>query len=379
MIWCGPLLDGVHMAIRHRTGRKKPWEVYWNNPFTLKRESLYTETEEEAKKQDALKKYQIKFERDMFRPEEPCETQENTTLETAYYEYMREKQFSKKGISWQIDSMKKALEIIGDKPITQITAQDLKSVKQALSNQNVAPVTVRNRLSVLRTVLRWCHKNEFMEEMPRFPDLPPATYKHVIPPTDSELSRLWDFSPPHIRRVIVLGAMFGVRVGPSEMFKMTWDDFDFEQKLVRVQAAKKNIMEPWREIPIRENIVSMLIGWREEDSSQGIQHVVHFRSKPVFRIQTAWEKSIKRAGLRRFSPYSLRHKFATDILSAGIDPGTVAKLMGHRTTAMIFSHYQHVITEQKRLAVEALPELSCCGQHVAENMWQKENGLHLLM
>ena len=42
------------MAIRQRKGRKKPWEVYWNNPFTLKRESLYVETEEEAKKQDLL-------------------------------------------------------------------------------------------------------------------------------------------------------------------------------------------------------------------------------------------------------------------------------------------------------------------------------------
>ena len=60
------------MAIRQRKGRKKPWEVYWNNPFTLKRESLYVETEEEAKKQDALKKFQLKYERDFFRREEAC-------------------------------------------------------------------------------------------------------------------------------------------------------------------------------------------------------------------------------------------------------------------------------------------------------------------
>ena len=45
------------MAIRQRVGRKKPWEVYWNNPFTLKRESLYVETEEEAKKQDVSVDY----------------------------------------------------------------------------------------------------------------------------------------------------------------------------------------------------------------------------------------------------------------------------------------------------------------------------------
>ena len=36
------------MAIRQRVGRKKPWEVYWNNPFTLKRESL---TSKRRKKQ----------------------------------------------------------------------------------------------------------------------------------------------------------------------------------------------------------------------------------------------------------------------------------------------------------------------------------------
>ena len=72
------------MAIRQRKGRRKPWEVYWNNPFTLKRESLYVETEEEAKKQDALKKYQLKYERDLFRREAtppvcPCGTNRRQT------------------------------------------------------------------------------------------------------------------------------------------------------------------------------------------------------------------------------------------------------------------------------------------------------------
>ena len=71
------------MAIRHREGRKKPWEVYWNNPFTFKRESLYVGTKEEAKKQDALKKYQLKFERDLFRPAEEEAVQVEQTLEQA--------------------------------------------------------------------------------------------------------------------------------------------------------------------------------------------------------------------------------------------------------------------------------------------------------
>ena len=96
-------------------------------------------------------------------------------------------------------------------------------------------------------------------------------------------------------------------------------------------------------------------------------------------IQTARENAIRKAGLKNFPPYSLRHKFATDLLAGGVDPGTVAKLKGHTSPAMVFVHYQHIISEQKRRAVEALPELVCCDEYVAENMRQKEKDSHLLM
>ena len=61
---------------------------------------------------------------------------------------------------------------------------------------------------------------------------------------------------------------------------------------------------------------------------------------------------------RKMTPYSLRHKFATDLLAAGTDPGTVAKLMGHNSTDMIFAHYQHVMTQQKVKAIENLPTIA---------------------
>jgi len=36
------------MAIRFREGRVSPYECYWNNPFTGKRECIYFSTKEEA-------------------------------------------------------------------------------------------------------------------------------------------------------------------------------------------------------------------------------------------------------------------------------------------------------------------------------------------
>lgn len=74
----------------------------------------------------------------------------------------------------------------------------------------------------------------------------------------------------------------------------------------------------------------------------GAQTVINYRGKPLRAIKTAWNATLRRAGIeRKMWPYDLRHAFATSALSADVDPGTVAQIMGTSTT-MIFEHYQHV-------------------------------------
>ena len=72
------------MAIRKLANRKKPFQVYWNNPLTGGRESESFETETEAKKHDALIKYRLKFERETFRPERKEEKAAAKTVESVY-------------------------------------------------------------------------------------------------------------------------------------------------------------------------------------------------------------------------------------------------------------------------------------------------------
>ena len=116
------------MAIRQRKGRKKPWEVYWNNPFTLKRESLYVETEEEAKKQDALKKFQLKYERDFFRREEAEAPQVEHTFESAYYLFLKDKRFSERSLKRHLKNMKRSLAFLKDTPLSDIDNTKLKQL-----------------------------------------------------------------------------------------------------------------------------------------------------------------------------------------------------------------------------------------------------------
>ena len=328
------------MAIRQRKGRKKPWEVYWNNPFTLKRESLYVETEEEAKKQDALKKFQLKYERDFFRREEAEAPQVEHTFESAYYLFLKDKRFSERSLKRHLKNMKRSLAFL------------------------------KRCIGQVFSVIRWAYQNELLRELPRIPKLPHIEYEHFIPPTQQELALVFVHAPEHVRRVVILGSQMGMRVGPSELFGLMWSDVDLENKVIHLRAAQKNKNEPVRDIPIRQSLVEELKAWQEVDRAKRVAPVIHYGGKPVKCIHGAWHRTLLRAGIqRRIRPYDLRHAFVTEAIAAGVDIGTVGKLVGHANLTMILKHYQHVLSSQKRAAVEAIPE----PQYVAKNMWQSES------
>ena len=116
--------------------------MYWNNPFTLKRESLYVETEEEAKKQDALKKFQLKYERDFFRREEAEPPQVEHTFESAYYLFLKDKRFSERSLKRHLKNMKRSLAFLKDTPLSDIDNTKLKQLMShflSFGDQGVDP------------------------------------------------------------------------------------------------------------------------------------------------------------------------------------------------------------------------------------------------
>lgn len=361
------------MAIRYREGRHQPWIVYWKNPFTGKTEELPCSTESDANKQNSLIKHRLKYERDSFRPTEEKQEPEGNTLEACYYLYLKEKRFSIKSFKTSMDNMKPCLSILGNMPIERIKRQDIEKVKTFLDNGKIKQVTVRARLAVLKTVLRWCAEKGLLENCPQFPKLPPAHYEHFIPPTPQEIKLLCEASPPHILRVILIGSQMGVRVGPSELLDMKWSDIDLIRGIARVRAAKKRKDQPWREVPIRKSLLSIMQEWYKQDTESGIVYLIHFDGKPVKSIKRAWATAMRNAGIaRNIRPYDLRHAFGTEAIAAGIDVGTTAQLMGNDPKTLL-THYQHVANHQKRAAVEALPPIPNYGKKLRQNKMGHEN------
>ncbi len=280
------------------------------------------------------------------------------TFDDVYIAYLRERQLSKRDLSSHVNHLRAALDLFGKRKITDITTADLMIVKQYyLERKDFSPATVNTYLHSLRAVLNWAINNELRGPL-KFPPIPAARYRVFVPPSAEELRRILEVAPEHIKRVIIVGYYLGARVGRSELFRLKWSDFDFHTWVVHMPNANKGALKPWRDVPITEGVRSMFMQWHQADVVHGMEYVINFKGKRVESIKHSWDTTLKKAGItRRIRPYDLRHAFATELVSSGVDVGTVAKLMGHSNPMMLLSHYAFVMDSQKKAAVDNLPDL----------------------
>lgn len=362
------------MAIREVKGRKRPFVVYWDNPFTKRRESKACATRQEAEKLDALVKYQLKYEREAFRREAMKEDKgsESVSLESLLYLYLKDRKLSLPCLERTMFAVKGILADFGDLELEHITMEVLKKMQERLTAAGNKWSTVRRKMGIIHAAMMWGVRQGMIASLPVFPVIPQGHHARFVPPTQDEVSALFAVAPDHLRRVIVLGYHCGMRVGQSELLRLRWNDVDFTAGIIRVPNAQKGAREPWREVPIQTALLPMLKAWEEQDMASGVDFVISFRGKPVKHIRSAWKEALQRAGItRHIRPYDLRHAFATEAIRAGTDYGTVAQLMGHSSPVMVMRHYQHVRNDQKTAAIEAIPTPAACVQN---NVYKKKGG-----
>ena len=370
------------MAIRIRKNRAAQYQVYWNNPYTGKRESKSFEDHEKALAFDSLIQHRLRFEKESFRSA-ITQNGNTPTIEDATYLYLNEKRFPPKDTEKFLSAMTSIFEKIGHIPLSEINADDIERVQKLMrlersrrhkeitktnnnaktdhKNKNEIPLiseaTVHNRMSKLRTVIRWAAANGMIDVIPAMKIGAPV-YRKFRPPTPEEAEAIYAAAAEHVRRSILLGGTEGLRVGESELFALRWDKVflnEDDDSYLLIDTSRKKKSQPMRAVPIQKELVPLMRQWRAVDKAHGIAYVISYKGHPIQSIKTAWKATLRRAGITGyFRPYDLRHAFATNLIAAGWDYGTVADLMGN-SVQIVAKHYQYVSTPQKRRAVSALP------------------------
>ena len=248
----------------------------------------------------------------------------------------------------------------GKKPLESITGFDLErhkgELKKSVTDRGrpYAAQTIKHILAIVRRLFNLARKWGLYDgENPASKVQMPHVDNQVTEfLTDEELSRLlavldhWPFddSAAFVKFCLLTGFRRG------ELFKMQWEHIDFERRMVTLPdpKGKKTVT-----IPVSQPALDVLEG-------------LHRSSDFVFpgkdgkqRVDFAgpWQRIRKAAELPDgFRFHGLRHNFASQLISNGVDLAVVGKLLSHKQ-AQTTARYAHLRPDAVQAAAVKSGEL----------------------
>jgi len=160
-----------------------------------------------------------------------------------------------------------------------------------------------------------------------------------------EVTRVLEAAPgPKYRAALGTADGAGLRV--SEIVSLKVSDIDSTRMLIRVEQGKGR---KDRHAMLSPQLLELLRAWWREGSRRGLmlpQGWLFPGRNPVTPLSTrqvnrAVHAAAQAAGIqKRVTPHTLRHSFATHLLSGGCDLRSVQEMLGHAdvATTQIYTH-----------------------------------------
>jgi integrase/recombinase XerD len=213
-----------------------------------------------------------------------------------------------------------------------------------------SPATINRKAAALRSFYRHLRREELVSDDPTATLSPPAKSRKLPQVLSyAEVKGLLESAsgadPIATRDRALLELMYGCGLRASEAVGLEVTDIDLRRGFVRPhgKGSKERMVPVGREAAaavgryLRAGRMD-LVGSRPEG------HLfVNFRGGPLTRqgLYKIIQRHAKQAGLEgRMSPHTLRHSFATHLLSGGCDLRSVQEMLGHAdvSTTQLYTH-----------------------------------------
>ena len=198
------------------------------------------------------------------------------------------------------------------------------------------------------------------------------TEKKIYVLTKSEQNKLKSYVLKNLsnRSIGILICLYsGIRIG--ELCSLKWNDIDFKKGILTVNKTiqriyvkdKENniskiiITAPKtknanREIPINKNFLEVLKQLKSSNNDYILTGTDKFIEPRTYRKY--FNKVLKETKIKHFNFHSLRHTFATNCISLGIDYKTVSELLGHANVNITLNLYVHPRLSQKKKCIDLI-------------------------
>jgi integrase/recombinase XerD len=217
--------------------------------------------------------------------------------------------------------------------------------------------TIHRKAAALRSFYRHLRREELVTEDPTATLTAPRRGKHLPEVlSHGEVSNLLaqpaGDDPVALRDRALLEVMYACGLRASEAVGLDVSDVDLDEGVVR--ARGKGSKE--RIVPIGSQAVAAVRGYLRSGRPKLVRRAaeprlfVNFRGGELSRqgLYKIVRRHAKSAGLDgRMSPHTLRHTFATHLLSGGCDLRSVQEMLGHADVATT-QMYTHLSGERIR-------------------------------
>ena len=238
--------------------------------------------------------------------------------------------------------------------LNELDSRSMRSYLAHLTLKDYSKTTINRHLSAVRSFLRWCTGQGFIESTSAIISGPknPKHLPRVV--SEGDLEKLLRDSPTNepidLRDDALFELMFATGARISELAALRLPDIDFSEQLVHYwgKGDKERI------VPLHVLALKKLDRYLKEARPQLIQSdklkgeeagrvFLGKSGKPLSAdsIRVAFKKRLIKAGIdSSVSPHDIRHSFATAMLTSGADLRSVQELLGHEhlTTTQIYTH-----------------------------------------
>jgi integrase len=293
-----------------------------------------------------------------------------------------------------VNALKSAFAWLMLTPAEEITVADVEEWRIKKRNEKGSKGATLNRLTIaLKAAINWALKRELIEKHPlsrleklreddsdtKLRYLTPEERERLYAALDAREERMkaerdshneWltERNEPlfpdlkkyafvdHLKPMIITTLNSGIRRGA--LFQLLWSDINFQEGILTVRPAINKITKGKGKIihiPMTPTLTNTLVAWKEQTGGDGDGLV--FPSPKTGTVmdncKTAWARLLKDADIKKFRWHDMRHDFASQLVTKGVDLNTVRELLGHADIKMTL-RYAHLAPENKLRAVERL-------------------------
>jgi integrase/recombinase XerC len=239
--------------------------------------------------------------------------------------------------------------------VEEIDALAIREWLGHLYAQRLTAVSMRRKLAAVRSLFKFLlREGVIVTNVARLVRTPKAPKSLPVVMTAEQTNRLVEGvaankleQPYPARDLAIFELLYGCGLRISELVGLNLEDFDFTERWIRVRGKGRKE----RQVPYGTKAASALSRYLVDRPSSGALFLNHRGTRGIVKFYARMV-----TGDSSIHPHSLRHAYATHLLSDGADLRAIQELLGHSQLSTTQKYTQVSLTDLMAVYDKAHPK-----------------------